>query len=81
MTRVVGNASIEDGEPFAVVELADEMAAFDELPVPIRDAIARHPIKVVVRPFLDYLLNADGASELDVRQRFAAILNALEAKP
>jgi hypothetical protein len=75
-----GNASVAAGEAVVESSIAADLEAFDALPLPIREAIRDHRIRVAARPLLDFWTDADGASGLDCRERMAAILSALEAQ-
>ena len=64
------------GETFRTSAEAD-LAAYEELPAAIRAAIRDAPQKIACEPLLAFW-RGEGAGELDVRERFVAILTALE---
>lgn len=73
-----GNTSVAPGEPVvAVADMSEDLAAFDALPPPIRQAVAEAPIKLASGPLLAFWRDEAGETGLDCVERLGAILNAV----
>lgn len=75
---VSGNQAL-DGRPVAFVDNAEDMDAYDQLPRPVRDALAYHTDNLAAGPSLKFWHDEDGRSGMDCRERLAFILKGLGA--
>jgi hypothetical protein len=74
------NGGVPAGMPFMYVDPAADMAAFDELPYPIRQVLNFHPVKLAAAPVLAVWTDPSALIDFDCIERMHIILAQLASE-
>jgi hypothetical protein len=75
---VTVNTGKHVGRRYLAVDNAEDMERYDQLPRPVREALAYHPDNLAVAPIFDFWTGQTGPASMDSRDRFHVLLKALQ---